>query len=119
MRLSARGGVSRWRQVRDQVADEIGRGRIKPGARLPGELHLAEQYGVARHTIRQALARLEQEGLVVTRHGLGTFATDKVLKFRVGTQMWFEQNLKANQVLPSRTIHDVRRLAADDEQAQE
>ena len=119
MDFSARGGVSRWRQVRDQVAEEIGRGRIKPGARLPGELHLAEQYGVARHTIRQALARLEQEGLVSTRHGLGTFATDKVLELRVGAQTWFEQNLKANQVFPSRAIHSVTRLAADGEQSHE
>lgn len=119
MQLSARGGVSRWRQVRDQLAREIGGGRIKPGSRLAGELHLAEQYGVARQTIRQALARLEQEGLVVTRHGLGTFATDTVLKFQVGAQTWFEQNLKANQVLPSRAIHRVERLVADDDQARE
>ncbi len=41
--------------------------------RLPTERALAERFGVARGTVRQALARLEQMGLVTKRRGSGTY----------------------------------------------
>ncbi|MCP5329110.1 MAG: GntR family transcriptional regulator [Steroidobacteraceae bacterium] len=42
---------------------------------LPAENELAAQFAVSRVTVRRALAALEQEGLIVRRHGAGTFAT--------------------------------------------
>ncbi len=47
---------------------------IHPGERLPSEEQLAKQLGISRPTIRSALSALEQEGLVLRRHGVGTFA---------------------------------------------
>jgi len=43
------------------------------GGRLPSEPELAEQYGVSRGTVRQALAVLEQEGIIIRRQGAGTY----------------------------------------------
>lgn len=51
-------------------------GAILPSTRLPGQRDLARQFGTTVMTIRQALALLEEEGLVETRHGVGTFAAD-------------------------------------------
>jgi GntR family transcriptional regulator len=48
---------------------------MSPGSRLPSEEQMAKQLGISRPTIRSALSALEQEGLVVRRHGVGTFAT--------------------------------------------
>ena len=45
-------------------------GNVKP---LPAESELAEQFGISRMTIRRALAALEAEGLIVRRHGSGTY----------------------------------------------
>jgi GntR family transcriptional regulator len=61
--------------VRRRLLDEISRGRVAAGARLGGERDLAEQFGVSRSTMRQALAELEQEGVVrrVPGRGGGTF----------------------------------------------
>jgi DNA-binding transcriptional regulator YhcF (GntR family) len=48
-------------------------GRLLPGGRLPSVRALAEWSGVNVNTVRSVYARLEEEGLVGTRHGLGTF----------------------------------------------
>ena len=47
--------------------------RLLPGDRLPTEPSLAEMFGVARSTVREALKRLEQEGLVDAIQGKGRF----------------------------------------------
>ncbi len=61
--------------VADRLRGEILAGRLAPGARLPSERELAAALGVNRLTLRAALGRLEEIGLVVTRHGAGTEVT--------------------------------------------
>lgn len=48
-------------------------GKYQPGEQLPSEKELAAQLGISRPTLREALLNLEQDGLVVRRHGVGTF----------------------------------------------
>ena len=48
-------------------------GAYRPGERLPSENELAAQLGISRPTLREALLNLEQEGIVIRRHGVGTF----------------------------------------------
>ena len=52
---------------------DITRGLYGANDRLPSSRQLAEQHGVARNTLRDALARLEDEGFVETRAGSGTY----------------------------------------------
>jgi len=59
--------------VADTLREAIADGRLVPGQRLPAEPQLAEQLGVSRATLRQALSLLTQEGLLVRQQGLGTF----------------------------------------------
>jgi len=56
----------------NRLLQEINEGRYPPGSMLPGETELAKQHGLARGTVRAALATLEKEGLVDRRRGLGT-----------------------------------------------
>lgn len=51
----------------------IGDGRLAPGQRLPGLRELAELVGVNANTARAVYQRLEQEGLIDSRQGTGTF----------------------------------------------
>jgi len=60
-------------QLADGIADDIRRGRLKPGDALPGSRELAELLGVNRNTIIAGYGELAAEGLVATRVGGGTF----------------------------------------------
>ncbi len=51
----------------------IGDGRLAPGQRLPGLRELAEILGINANTARAVYQRLEQEGLIESRQGTGTF----------------------------------------------
>src|SRR5450756_1750271 len=64
-------------RVAEEVADRIRvlilDGTFPAGQALPAERALAEQFGVSRGSIRDAFRTLETIGLLVTRHGKGTF----------------------------------------------
>jgi GntR family transcriptional regulator len=64
-------------RVRDELAARISSGRIAPGGRLPPEPELAEQLGVSRATLREALRSLEEDGFVTRTRGAGTYATNR------------------------------------------
>jgi len=59
-----------------QIEDMLVAGVLKQGTRLPAERDLAQAMGVSRPKLREALKRLEQNGLVVARHGEGTFVAE-------------------------------------------
>src|SRR5262245_42612745 len=59
--------------VVERIAREIRSGRLQPGARLPTEQELRSALGVSRTVVREAIAALKSEGLVVTRQGSGAF----------------------------------------------
>ena len=52
-------------------------GELAKDARLPGELELADQYGVSRDTIRPMIQELMSENRLVVLHGRGTFVKPK------------------------------------------
>jgi GntR family transcriptional regulator len=63
-------------QLSEVLEEEIVSGRWGAGVRLPSEPDLCDHFGVSRTTVRQALSRLEQEGLIVRRKGQGTFVQE-------------------------------------------
>jgi GntR family transcriptional regulator len=64
-------------RVRDDLASRISSGRIPPGSKLPPEPALAEEMGVSRPTLREALRSLEEDGFVTRTSGAGTYATHR------------------------------------------
>jgi DNA-binding FadR family transcriptional regulator len=56
-----------------RIAEEIRKGRLAPGARLPTEQELMKAMGVSRTVVREAVAALRADGLVTTRQGSGAF----------------------------------------------
>lgn len=62
-----------YRQLSDLLRADIGRGEYGPGAALPSEAKLMDRYRIGRNTVRLAMEVLRDDGLVVTRHGCGTF----------------------------------------------
>jgi len=64
-------------QVARVIEADIKAGRCAPDTRLPSEADLSQQYGVARMTVRRAVAQLRDKGLVVTVHGRGSFVAPR------------------------------------------
>ena len=67
---------SRPAQLAEWFAREIRTGRLMSGEKLPTEQELNAQFGVSRTVIREAMASLRSEGLVVSRQGSGVFVAD-------------------------------------------
>lgn len=64
-------------QVIDHMKQDIAAGVYKEKEKLPSEFELAKTLGVSRATLREALRILEEENVVVRRHGVGTFVNAK------------------------------------------
>jgi DNA-binding LacI/PurR family transcriptional regulator len=72
MRLDPSSDLTIVGQIRAQLTLLIADGRLQPGTRLPAVRTLAQTLDVNVNTVRAAYARLEEDGLVATRHGVGT-----------------------------------------------
>lgn len=71
-------GQSRYGTLALALRDRILQGEWAPGDVIPAESTLAQSYGVALGTIRQALSLLVEDGVLQRRHGKGTFVTKGV-----------------------------------------
>ena len=64
-------------QIRDQLLERITSGALEPGARVPSERSLSEQFGVARTSVREAMQGLFSLGVIV-RRGNRSFVTERL-----------------------------------------
>jgi GntR family transcriptional regulator len=74
--VSTAAGVPLHRQLFLVLHDEIDRGVMAPGAALPTEQTLCDQFGVSRITVRRALADLAEQGYIERRQGVGSFVRE-------------------------------------------
>lgn len=65
-----------YQQIADQIRELIDRGGFEAGTRLPPERDLAQQLGVSRPSLREALIALDVEGRVEVRSGSGVYVSD-------------------------------------------
>ncbi|GAA3602875.1 hypothetical protein GCM10022419_104000 [Nonomuraea rosea] len=64
-----------YQKIAEEVAQRIQRGEIAPNRAIPGEKVMMRQYGVAKVTVRQAVAHLREQGWVFTVPYRGTYVT--------------------------------------------
>ena len=70
-------------RIAQTLRDDIAAGRFIAGARLPAEAALAETFDVSRPTVREAIALLKADGVLVTRKGSGAYVSETP-----GGQVW-------------------------------
>lgn len=63
----------KYQKLKDYIKNQIIRGNLLPGEKLTSENTLASQFKLSRHTVRQALGELENEGFINREKGRGTF----------------------------------------------
>ena len=74
-------------QAYDMLLGLIRDGIYQPGDQFPAESDLAEQLGISRPTLREALHHLERRGFIVRRHGVGTFVSRNPAVFESGLEV--------------------------------
>lgn len=92
-------------QVKAHIKDLIVQGGFEDG-RIPAEQDLAAELGVSRTTVRDALARLENEGVVLRRQGSGTYVNEPGLQIKSRLEeIWsYEEVLRNHGFTPTVTI---------------
>ncbi len=76
MAADAGARAPKYHRVAGELRQAIRAGSYPPGQRLPAETALCQQFRVSLPTIRQAIGVLRAEGLLESRHGLGTFVKE-------------------------------------------
>ncbi len=65
-----------YQRLQSLLRDRIESGLYQPGDTFPSESELVSAHSMSRITVRRAISELQREGLVVTRHGAGTYVAD-------------------------------------------
>jgi len=81
-----------YRQIADDLRDAIEGADLPPGAQLPSEATLVDEYKVSRVTARRALAVLVADGLVVPEHGRGWFVRRRPPVRRLSSDRFARRN---------------------------
>src|ERR1700754_1456527 len=87
----AAAGVLLWRRIADDLEQSIIGGTFQAGSKLPGELDLAERFGVNRHTVRRAIAALAERGLVRAERGSGTYTEPPRIAYPIRSRTRFPE----------------------------
>ena len=104
-------GVALWSQIGDILADDILKGRLQQGQMLPSAQELATRFDVNRHTVRRAMAALEQRNLVRTEQGRGTFVQEQALDYPISRRTRFNQNMRnLNVDTDTEILEDAREI---------
>jgi GntR family phosphonate transport system transcriptional regulator len=85
----------RWETIAAELRRDIVQAQLQPGEKLPNETALAQRFQVHRHTLRQAVQALVQEGFVRVVHGSGTYVRELVLDYALQRRTRLSQNLAA------------------------
>ena len=85
----------RYIQIADQLRCRVQKGQYAVGDRLPAEGQLAEQFEVNRHTLRQAVSLLRQEGTLRVERGKGTFVAAAPIRYAIGKRVRYNEALRA------------------------
>lgn len=95
-----------YQQVYQAIAHAIRSGQLQPGDRLPTERRFCEQLGVSRATVRRALRRLADEGVVQATVGRGSFIRSAPLAEPPNTLVSFTELAAARGLTPSARVLD-------------
>jgi DNA-binding GntR family transcriptional regulator len=110
--LDRRSPVPLYFQIAQGLQQSIERGTLKPGDRLEAELDLADRLGVSRPTVRQAVERLVQLGLVARHRGVGTVVVHRRIQRPLALTSFYD-DLAAAGRKPRTEVLAIEELPAD------
>lgn len=109
-----------WVQAVDLITKQIESGALQPGARLPPERELCQQLNISRVTLRKALNRLIEVGIVSASHGRGWFVSAGVSRKEWPNSLEsFTETAKRMGLVASSTVLRAESSAATLDEAEE
>lgn len=109
----------RAREIGNQILDYIRQARLQAGDQLPAEVDMAGQLGISRATIREVYIRLMAQGIIVRRHGLGTFVGQVPIQDDQTYQTGFAASIRAAGFTPTVDLISIGRVPLGAELAAE
>ncbi len=103
-------------QVAQQLQELIETGVLTPGTRLSNEIAMADQFGLSRPTMRQAMQHLVDKGLLARKRGVGTQVVTNRIRRQVELTSLYE-DLERDERHPRTDVLSIRTLPADAEVA--
>lgn len=102
-----------YQQIADALRGDITAGALRPGDDIPSETLLADRLNVSRMTVRQAIADLVAQGLLVRRRGVGTFVNDAKRRHDVQTLCSFSEEMAQRGLKVSSQVMHAQRQVPD------
>src|SRR5215207_6218112 len=116
--LRRRPGPAAYVQIEEELAERIRAGILRPGDRIPPERALADQMQVSRMTVRQALGRLADRGLLVREQGRGTFVSEPKLTQSLSHLSGFYDQMISQGIVPTSRLLSGEQILASTALAQ-
>ena len=95
------GGTSKLELARDALLDLVG--GLEIGTAIPSERRLATQLGISRPTLRMAIDELVREGLLLRRHGSGTYVAEPKIALPL-TMTSFSEDMRQRGMRPGSRV---------------
>jgi phosphonate metabolism transcriptional regulator PhnF len=100
-------GVACYLQISRHIQEQIDAGLLLPGNRLPAEHDLGRQFGVNRHTAREALKKLRHDGLIYSIKGKGSYVADSKIRYRVSQHVQYSRAITEAGLIPATRLISV------------
>lgn len=98
-RLTTGSRAPAYLSLRRAIRNSVEHGVFEPGQALPSERDLAQQLTLSRVTVRKAIEGLVDDGVLMQRHGAGTFVTERIVK-PLSRLTSFTEDLRARGLNP-------------------
>lgn len=95
-KINERKGVPLPKQIKEELLRDIRAGKIKPAERIPSEGQIAQEFGVSRMTVREAIVELINEGYLYRLPGKGTFLREHLPERNIKSIVIKVPNLKCS-----------------------
>ena len=109
--------TSMYEQIATQLREEALAGAFEPSGKLPSESELTTRFGVSRVTVRLALGRLEESGVVERKQGKGTYVAGKQVRHALDALRSFHDSLLMQGLKPQMKLLTLERIPVPEDLA--
>ena len=105
-------GIACYQQLSEILIKQVEEGVLKSSEQIPTEMELSKRYKLNRHTVRQAIERLKNEGFVYTIKGKGTFVANTKISYKVSRKTRFTTSILDVGLNPDARLLDSYEISA-------